>query len=61
MVKPFEEAAFDTLEPGEFSGLVETSFGYHIIKLEEKKAPEIQSFDQVQYDIRQKTRSSQRR
>ena len=54
MVKPFEEAAFDTLEPGEFSGLVETSFGYHIIKLEEKKAPEIQSFDQVQYDIRQK-------
>ena len=54
MVKPFEEAAFDTLEPGEFSDLVETSFGYHIIKLEEKKAPEIQPFDQVQYDIRQK-------
>ena len=54
MVKPFEEAAFDTLEPGEFSGLVETQFGYHIIKLEEKKAPEIQPFDQVQFDIRQK-------
>lgn len=54
MVKPFEEAAFDTLEPGEVSGLVETQFGYHIIKLEEKKAPEVQPFDQVQYDIRQK-------
>ena len=53
MVKPFEEAAFDTLEPGEVSGLVETQFGYHIIKLEEKKAPEIQPFEQVQYDIRQ--------
>ena len=54
MVKPFEEAAFDTLEPGEVSGLVETQFGYHIIKLEEKKAPEIQPFEQVQYNIRQK-------
>ena len=54
MVKPFEEAAFDILQPGEISDLVETQFGFHIIKLEEKKAPEVQSFDQVQYDIRQK-------
>ena len=54
MVKPFEEATFDTLEPGEVSGLVETDFGYHIIKLEEKKAPDIQPFAQVQYDIQQK-------
>lgn len=54
MVKPFEEAAFDVLEPGEISDLVETQFGYHIIKLEEKKSPEIQPFDQVQYEIQQK-------
>ena len=54
MVKPFEETAFDILEPGEVSGLVETQFGFHIIKLEEKRAPEVQPFDQVQYDIRQK-------
>ena len=54
MVQPFEEAAFDTLEPGEVSGLVETDFGYHIIKLEEKKAPEVQPFAQVQYDIEQR-------
>ena len=54
MVKPFEETAFDLLEPGEVSGLVETQFGYHVIKLEEKRAPEVQPFDQVQYEIRQK-------
>lgn len=54
MVKPFEEAAFDILQPGEVSGLVETSYGYHIIKLEEKKAPEVQPFESVQYEIQQK-------
>ena len=54
MVKPFEEACFDTLNPGEVSELVETQFGYHIITLEEKKSPETKPFDQVQYDILQK-------
>lgn len=36
MVKEFDEVAFD-LKPGELSGVVNTSYGYHIIKILERK------------------------
>ncbi len=46
MVKEFEEAAFSS-EIGSITEPVKTTYGYHIIKVEDKKAQTVKSFDEV--------------
>ncbi|MDG4476592.1 peptidylprolyl isomerase [Thiovibrio frasassiensis] len=50
MVKPFDQAVFKMM-PGDTSDIVETEFGYHLIKLEEKKPAKTVSFDEAKAKI----------
>lgn len=51
MVPEFTEVAF-ALKVGEISDLVETEYGYHIIKLVDKKEAEVESFESVKQSIK---------
>jgi len=51
-VAPFEEVAFK-LKPGAVSGIVETQFGFHIIKVHERRAARTVPFAEVSGQIKQ--------
>jgi peptidyl-prolyl cis-trans isomerase C len=46
MVQPFSSTAF-ALEPGEISEIVETRFGYHVIKVEERRPGGMRPLEEV--------------
>ena len=51
MVQAFSDAAF-ALKPGELSGPVETEFGWHVIRLEDRRVVPPPSFEDLSEQIR---------
>ncbi len=52
MVPPFEEAVSKLSSPGQISDLVETQFGYHIIKFETRRPAGPRPFQEVKEEIK---------
>ena len=53
VIEPLREAV-EKLNPGEFSGVVETPFGFHLIRLLEIKPKEKKPFEEVENDYRER-------
>jgi peptidyl-prolyl cis-trans isomerase C len=52
MVEAFDKTAF-SLNVGQTSDIIQTDFGYHIIRVEEKKAAGKLSFDEIKDDLKE--------
>jgi peptidyl-prolyl cis-trans isomerase D len=50
MVKPFEDAAF-AAAPGELKEPVRSDFGFHVIRVEEKRPAQLRSYEEVREEL----------
>lgn len=57
MVKVFEDTAF-ALQKGDISGVVESDFGFHILKLDDIRGGDKRSFESVKTEIEAEVRKS---
>ena len=51
IVKPFEDTAFSLTKEGEISGVVQSDFGFHIIRLTGVKPEKVRPLDEVKAEI----------
>jgi len=58
MVPDFEKAAFDLKKDGDISQIIQTQYGFHIIKRLERKG--VQAFDEVKGELKQKVSKDSR-
>lgn len=58
MVKPFEDAVF-SMKKGEISDVVESDFGFHIIRLTDIKAPAQKTFEQMRPELEAELKKQQ--